>query len=154
MALTIITPARKQLSSKVRAALWMWAYIGFLSLITILPTPLVTALKPIPVYGPAYDTINEDLFIIQGGGVYQNATFTANVSQFIALDLTRPSWDVSDPPWVPVNVTSVIPLPPPSSDLLSLNDNLLGPSDCHDLGLGLPWICHQLHSLHGSLVDL
>ncbi|KAG0063800.1 hypothetical protein BGZ89_009606 [Linnemannia elongata] len=112
MALKIITPAPKQLSSKVRAAFWMWAYIGFLSLITILPTPLVTALKPIPVYGPAYDTINEDLFIIQGGGVYQNATFTANVSQFIALDLTRPSWDVSDPPWVPVNVTSVIPLPP------------------------------------------
>lgn len=111
MAPAASMPARKQLSFKLRGAIWIWVYIGFLSIISILPTPIVTALKPAVVYGPAYATINEDLFVIQGGGIYQNATFTANVSQFIALDLTRPSWDVSDPPWIPVNITSVEPLP-------------------------------------------
>ncbi|KAF9143070.1 hypothetical protein BGX30_001445 [Mortierella sp. GBA39] len=62
----------------------------------------VTALTPISVYGPAYATINENLFIIQGGADYQNATLSIPVSQFMALDLTRQSWNTSNPPWIPM----------------------------------------------------
>ncbi|KAF9140847.1 hypothetical protein BG015_001504 [Linnemannia schmuckeri] len=111
MTLHVITLTRKQLSFKLQAVIWFWTSLSLLSIPYILKIPVVTALKPTAVYGAAYATINEDLFIIQGGGVYQNATFTANVSQFMALDLTRPSWDVSDPPWIPVNISSTEPLP-------------------------------------------
>ncbi|KAF8943000.1 hypothetical protein BGZ47_005913 [Haplosporangium gracile] len=109
MAPLMTLSARKQLSPSLQNAIWLWATLNFLSILFILPIPVVTALNPISVYGVAYVTINEDKFIIQGGIDYQNPTLAPNVPQFMVLDLTLPTWDTINPPWSYVPIA--VPLP-------------------------------------------
>ncbi|KAF9142471.1 hypothetical protein BG015_000844 [Linnemannia schmuckeri] len=109
MAPLVILSARKQLSPFLQNAIWLWATLNFLSILFVLPIPVVTALTPISVYGMAYATISEDKFIIQGGIDYQNPTLAPNVPQFMVLDLTLPIWDTINPPWSYVPIA--VPLP-------------------------------------------
>jgi len=76
----------------------------------ILPLSFVSAAAFVSVYNAAYTTINENYLIIQGGGIFMNASLTIKTSQFIALNLTVATWDVTNPPWIILNVNP--PLPP------------------------------------------
>ncbi|KAG0054679.1 hypothetical protein BGZ89_002592, partial [Linnemannia elongata] len=58
---------------------------------------LVTAETPVAVHSMAYTTVNEKTLYIQGGNPEQAGDRFAN--QFYALDLTRPNWDTTNPPW-------------------------------------------------------
>lgn len=100
---------RKQLSSSLQSADWLWAFFYLLSILSFLLTPAATALVPISVHGYAYATIKEDLFIIQGGADWQNASVNIPVNQFMALNLTHSSWDTTNPPWVPMELISPLP---------------------------------------------
>lgn len=72
----------------------VYTFAGLWGGIHILLSVLVGAQPPVSVCCMAYATINEDIFYIQGGLVKSTPT-----SQFIALDLTVPTWDTSSPPW-------------------------------------------------------
>ncbi|KAF9538466.1 hypothetical protein EC957_006722 [Mortierella hygrophila] len=109
MGTLVAMSTRKQPLPSLIDTVWLCAFFYLLSMFFILPMSTVTALTPISVYDPAYATINENLFIIQGGADYQNATFSIPVSQFIALDFTRQSWDASNPPWVPMKTEKQLP---------------------------------------------
>ncbi|KAH7034400.1 hypothetical protein BKA57DRAFT_476077 [Linnemannia elongata] len=71
---------------------WLWVITFFLSAPVIAQPPLVTCCM-------AYNTIDENVFYIQGGSVDPKVTANSTSSQFYSLDLTLPSWDTSNPPW-------------------------------------------------------
>ncbi|KAK5815764.1 hypothetical protein F5H01DRAFT_194719 [Linnemannia elongata] len=66
----------------------------------------VSAQLAVPVCCMSYTHIDETTLYIQGG-LDNNRTA---VNQFIALDLTIPSWDASAPPWkIPLNLNGTNP---------------------------------------------
>ncbi|KAG0279767.1 hypothetical protein BGZ95_000299, partial [Linnemannia exigua] len=67
-----------------------------------------SALVPNAVYSVAYTTIDESIFIIQGGGKYQNSTSSIVTSQFITLDTTTSGWNTSNPPWKSITIPAAL----------------------------------------------
>ncbi|KAF9905581.1 hypothetical protein EC991_001542 [Linnemannia zychae] len=97
---------RKQSHSFFQAAIWSPAASNLLCVLLALLTHVVTALTPIATHGMAYATIEESIFIIQGGGEYQNATSTVVTNQLFTVNLTLLSWDATNPPWEAITIPS------------------------------------------------
>ncbi|KAF9538465.1 hypothetical protein EC957_006721 [Mortierella hygrophila] len=157
--------ALKELSPSFQSAIWPWATLTYFSILFILSVPLVTAINPISIYGMAYATINEDKLIIQGGVDYQTPVLAPNVNQFMMLDLTLPTWNVTNPPWrnvphevdLPANLTTAahsMSVSPDRNTLMIWDPNSPGSLTSFDMSTGL-WTLYAVPpGLQFSLKEL
>ncbi|KAF9143071.1 hypothetical protein BGX30_001446 [Mortierella sp. GBA39] len=157
--------ALKEHSPSLQSAIWPWATLNFFSILFIFSVPFVTAINPISVHGMAYATINEDKLIIQGGVDYQTPMLAPKVNQFMILDLTLPTWDVTKPPWsnvphdvdLPANLTTAshsISVSHDHNTLMIWDPNSPGSLTSFDMSTGLWTLSAVPAGLQFSLKEL
>ncbi|KAF9921572.1 hypothetical protein FBU30_008364 [Linnemannia zychae] len=107
-------------------------YTTFAILIGIGGT-LAQLLQPVPVHSMAYATIDESTLYILGGAASSDNSNPTN--QFYSLNLAKPTWDTSNPPWDILNVGAAISgVPPTSNHLMTVADGGQSLVVCYSYG--------------------